>query len=677
VVIALGDPAQLGSVGAGGWFTHLVAHTADVPTLTTVRRQAGADLAPVRAALGALRADTAPTARAALERLAADGRIHLADSADTLLERAVADWYTERRRRGRATADASGGAPARAAAGAERAAGLSGAADGLPDSAIGLFIGATGSSAGLAGSSGGSRGSTIGSSGSTVGSAAGETGSYIGSIGSAGSAVSSPIGLTVSAVGSAGSGLGAIGLAAERVDAASGSTGTGSATDGSADGATGPQDGGRPGSAARPQPLKVHLMAERHREVETLNRAAHALLVADATLTGPALTVAGRQFQAGDEVITLTQAGHTLVPDGKPRSAYIRTGTVGVVTAVHLDPDNPAGQALSVYFPSKGTVHVPWEYLTHRFTDGRDGGLAHAYAITAARAQGTTMDTARAVVPDDTSRAGLYVMLSRARTDVAAYLVARDQLDDRDDDETWLPTEPNPQGPVGQLADRLGRSRPEQQAGEQDPLATTAHRLRRRHTLAELTALRFSQPTSAAGVPHQVVLRRAELAAEAALRAAALTNPPAALVARIGPRPAAGPDRATWEQVVGGLAIYHARHRPDVPPHEAGPPPVAGPHRQPADPWLVCRQQAVWLADNWAAALPPALRDRFGGPGQTLPRERAIAGLQRPARRRPPTRRLAGRPRRDAARRSRDRRGGTRTPSHRPLPGRRRRRRPL
>jgi hypothetical protein len=246
VVIALGDPAQLGSVGAGGWFTHLVAHTADVPTLTTVRRQAGADLAPVRAALGALRADTAPTARAALERLAADGRIHLADSADTLLERAVADWYTERRRRGRATADASGGAPARAAAGAERAAGLSGAADGLPDSAIGLFIGATGSSAGLAGSSGGSRGSTIGSSGSTVGSAAGETGSSIGSIGSAGSAVSALIGLTGSAVGSAGSGLGSIDLAAERVGAASGSTGTGSATDGRLTGRPAPRTAAGP-----------------------------------------------------------------------------------------------------------------------------------------------------------------------------------------------------------------------------------------------------------------------------------------------------------------------------------------------------------------------------------------------------------------------------------------------
>jgi hypothetical protein len=99
------------------------------------------------------------------------------------------------------------------------------------------------------------------------------------------------------------------------------------------------------------------------------------------------------------------------------------------------------------------------------------------------------------------------------------------------------------------------------------------------------------------------------------------------LVARIGARPAAGPDRATWEQVVAGLAIYHARYRPDVPPHEVGPPPVTGPHGQPADPWLERRQQAVRLADSWAAGLPPVLRERFGGAGQALPRERAIAGL--------------------------------------------------
>ncbi len=41
----------------------------------------------------------------------------------------------------------------------------------------------------------------------------------------------------------------------------------------------------------------------------------------------------------------------------------------------------------------------------------------------------------------------------------------------------------------------------------------------------------------------------------------------------------------------------------------------------------MCRRQAVWLADSWAAVLPPVLRDWFGGASQALPRERAIAGL--------------------------------------------------
>ncbi|WP_307873695.1 MULTISPECIES: MobF family relaxase [unclassified Frankia] len=128
VVILLGDPAQLGSVGAGGWFTHLAAHTPDIPALATVHRQAGPDLAPVRAALGALRtpadsaaraplgaagADSAPATRAALQRLAADGRLHLADNADALLERAVDDWYAERQ--GHARTGAGGARPARPA----------------------------------------------------------------------------------------------------------------------------------------------------------------------------------------------------------------------------------------------------------------------------------------------------------------------------------------------------------------------------------------------------------------------------------------------------------------------------------------------------------------------------------------------------------------------------------
>ncbi|WP_052710865.1 MobF family relaxase [Pseudofrankia sp. DC12] len=211
VVILLGDPAQLGSVTAGGWFGHLVETTPDVPTLTTVHRQAGAGMAAIRAALDALRAETG-TPIAALDRLATAGKIHLVDDPDALFTQAVADWYAERRRQ----LDATPPPPA--------------------------------------------------------------------------------------------------------------------------DGGPGP-DGSRPPPLRPPKPISTHLMAERHRDVEALNRAARTLLTADGTLTGPALTVAGRDFQVGDEVVTLTQTGHTLIPTGRPGSAYIRTGTIGVITAIHLDPD--------------------------------------------------------------------------------------------------------------------------------------------------------------------------------------------------------------------------------------------------------------------------------------------------------------------------------------------------
>ncbi|MBL7499775.1 relaxase domain-containing protein [Frankia sp. CNm7] len=580
VVILLGDPAQLGSVAAGGWFRHLVETTLDVPTLTTVHRQAGPELAAVRAALDALRGESA-TPMAALDRLATAGKIHLADGPDTLFAQAVADWYAERRRHLDATR--------------------------------------------------------------------------------------------------------------HQADA-----------DGPGDGAA------RPPPARPPKPVRAHLMAERHREVEALNQAARAILTADGTLTGPALTVAGRQFQAGDEVVTLTQTGHTLIPAGRPASAYIRTGTIGVITAIHANPGDLDSQTVTVYFPSKGTVTVPWAYLTHQFDDGRDGGLTHAYALTAAKAQGSTMNTARAVVTDDTTRPGLYVMLSRARTDLAAYLIRRDDLNTRDDDETWLPATPPPgsDDPIERLAARLDRSQPDQPTHTHDPLATAAHQLRATHTLAELTALRLSrwtpeqrpgpgvpvtstpatarpttsgaahaphapfapnraaplapdEPNRAArpapegggtpagsgagpaapdgladsrgapvgGVPWQVVLRRAELAAEAAIRAAALADPHAELVVRLGPRPAAGPRRAAWDDAVGGLAIYHARHQPTAPAWATGPPPGATPHDRERDPWLLQRGQAVRLADTWAAPLPDPVRTRFTSPGQTVPRQRAIAGL--------------------------------------------------
>jgi conjugative relaxase-like TrwC/TraI family protein len=321
VLVLIGDPAQLGSVAAGGWFAHLVAANPDTPALRQVHRQAGSEMAVVRAALRTLRSDLPDAARQALERLARDGRVRLFDTRDDLLAAVVDDWHADRRH--------GPHAPAR-------------------------------------------------------------------------------------------------------------------------------------------------MMAERLRDAELLNRAARERLREDGTLTGPVLLVADRDYQAGDEVITLTQAGHTLVPAGRPRSAFIRTGTVGTVTAVHIERSQPDRQSITVHFPGRGEVRVGWAYLTHAFPDGRDGGLGHAYALTAHKAEGATMPTARAVVVDDTSKAGCYVMLSRARNDLRAYLIRRHDLAVDLDDEDWLPVLHDPSGPLRRIVEHLQQSRTERLAREHDPAAHAA-----------------------------------------------------------------------------------------------------------------------------------------------------------------------------------------------------------
>lgn len=367
------------------------------------------------------------------------------------------------------------------------------------------------------------------------------------------------------------------------------------------------------------------MMAEHQRDVDSLNITARAALQADGSLTGPVLTVAGRDFQAGDEVITLTQAGHTLIPHGRGRQHYIRTGTIGRITAVHVDPGRPDAQYLQVRFPGRGTVRVGWDYLTHPFPDGRDGGLAHAYALTAHKAQGSTMPTARPLIADDTSRAGLYVMLSRAQHDLRAYLIRRHDLESGLDDENWLPVLPTADATT-RLAERIRASRDERLARDIDPHAHAAHHLAATHTLPELHRLRHGQPSSTRGSPYPSpgVVRRAELAAEAALAAAALADPAPQLLARLGPRPASGPHRDHWDRAVTAATIYQA-HVPDTRLDDPELPPA--PARSHPDEWAVQRRDARDLALAWVSRLGPSARELFDMRTRAVPRDRAIAGI--------------------------------------------------
>jgi ATP-dependent exoDNAse (exonuclease V) alpha subunit len=173
VLAFVGDPAQLGSVGAGGWFRHIV-DSDGAPSLSKIYRQQGDEMAEVREALSGLRSQTPQRVRAAMARLAADGRIRVFDDAETMLVQVVDDWYADRQTR----------------------------------------------------------------------------------------------------------------LAAN-------------------------------GKAPKPS----RMMAAHRREVDLLNAAARRHLALDGTLSGPELDVAGRRFQVGDEVVTLTQPAMTSSPTGRPGTA--------------------------------------------------------------------------------------------------------------------------------------------------------------------------------------------------------------------------------------------------------------------------------------------------------------------------------------------------------------------
>ncbi|WP_261561952.1 MobF family relaxase [Frankia tisae] len=574
VVLALGDPAQLGAIGPGGWFAHLAATLPDVATLATVHRQAGAGMNGVRAALAGLRAGAPDRVRRAMARLAADGRLHRFHDRTSLLAAIVEDWHDERT------------AVRGAATGANRA----------------------------------------------------------------------------------------------RGDAASG-----------ADHASEKSRRGADDSRLADLP---RMMAGDHGTVEWLNRAAQLRRIQANELDPDLfLEVAGRRFHVGDEVITLTQAGHTLIPAGRPASAYIRTGTIGTVTAIDPGPaaDRPDGRTLTVDFPGKGSVSIGWDYVTHVFPDGRDGGLTHAYAITAHKAQGSTMATARAVVTDRTSRTGLYVMLSRARTDLAAYLIDSHELTAPGDTEDLLPVVPARGDPLDRLAGHLAASRTDRLVQALDPDAAAVARLRRQYTLAELTALRrrvrlatgggqpsrtpsfMSRPgahdsgflgadgdpisgaissghgaveadrgangaklgANSAGdwqssaldgdgnVIDPVVLARAERSAEVAVAAASLADPPASLLDRIGPRPAGGPARRAWDDAVAGLAIYQARHAAHLGPGDPGPPPPDDHDGDVRHRWEEQHDLAAALVEAWASALHPTGRPDTRG----LAAERATAAV--------------------------------------------------
>ncbi len=350
--------------------------------------------------------------------------------------------------------------------------------------------------------------------------------------------------------------------------------------------------------------LRVHdpstayssMVAEHHVERAELNQRARAVLSAVGELAGPELEVAGVTFQQGDEVIARRQ-DRELRPAGGGRNSYVRNGTRGRVVEV-----NQRERALVVDFEDRGPITVPQSYLRRQLRPGVVGGLAHSYAVTSHAAQGETYAAARHLATEASSREGVYVGLSRGARAAALYLVRRRDPGTEVEEYHGLPRLQDSASTKEAVSSKLLSGGAELLASELDPAAAEVAQLRSMCNVQELSGLAATEDVGA------TVAARALAAELDAVAARAQMHPNPRLVARLGDRPAPGPERALWDEAVGATARNNAQWSTA---------PVAG-----------------GVGATWALGSPPAgpaaAVESYQGAAQRLQRREALHTAARP-----------------------------------------------
>lgn len=145
------------------------------------------------------------------------------------------------------------------------------------------------------------------------------------------------------------------------------------------------------------------MLAARRVDVEDLNARARRRLQDAGRLTGQALAAGERDFAVGDRVLC----------GRNDRRLGVLNGDLATVTAISHD-----ARTLTVDLDrGEQNVELPARYLNA-------GHLNHAYAMTAHKAQGATVEQAWVLGSDACYREWAYVALSRARAGTRLYLVS-------------------------------------------------------------------------------------------------------------------------------------------------------------------------------------------------------------------------------------------------------------
>ena len=176
------------------------------------------------------------------------------------------------------------------------------------------------------------------------------------------------------------------------------------------------------------------MIAARLSDVDDLNGRARHRLAEASRLHGAALVVDDRRYQAGDRIVALHN----------DRRVGVVNGTRATVTAINLDE-----RSLVAETDGGTTVTLPAPYLDA-------GHVAHAYAVTAHKAQGLTTERTWVLGSDEIYREWGYVAMSRGRESNRMYIVAG--ADIGQDGHCHVPHTPGADE-VADLARALERSR--------------------------------------------------------------------------------------------------------------------------------------------------------------------------------------------------------------------------
>jgi conjugative relaxase-like TrwC/TraI family protein len=189
---------------------------------------------------------------------------------------------------------------------------------------------------------------------------------------------------------------------------------------------------------AEPNPTRATMFAYRRSDVDELNEAAHALMLHGHRLKDEALTLGGREYRAGEQVL----CRHN------DERLGLRNGMLG--TVVELQDDG-----LLVRDRTRTVRRVPFAYANEH--------LDYGYALTAHAAQGVTVDRAHVLLSDQGAlQEWGYVACTRARLETRLYLADHEVLER----ETPL-RGPDPTAPPERAVRALQRSSAEPLALDQ------------------------------------------------------------------------------------------------------------------------------------------------------------------------------------------------------------------